>query len=422
MSVKQNIAVGILVRLISVVTALTSVPLLLSLLGTQYYGVWVTLTSLIAFAGILDLGIGNSLVNSFSRAVDSHSMKVARYEYANILKLATLLSVVVMIIFLGATRYIGLLYENRVAAVLLYVPVILGVPLMLSGSILQGQGQTGVQAFFGAASTWLFLCSAYVIEKYGVFNVEIWHLAALWGGFYFIILLIQTLYVSRRIRFFWLNIRTRFEYQLIKTRVQLGAKFLVLQISSLILYGIGNVIIYNKLGPVEVAEYDIVNKIFQTGLGIYSIVIATAWAKIGQSIAENDKNMARKIYILLWISVFIFGVGAIVVAELTPNVVELWTNAKILTDRSISRSMALLVSLQAGAYVGAVYLNAFEKIEPQIYLGIVSILFMVPLSDYLFKLGLNASAVPLSSACLTLLPFIVCNHQAMRLIKTMRSK
>ena len=53
---------------ITALTMLVSVPLTVSYLGTERYGLWMTLSSLIALFSFADLGIGNGLVNSLAEA------------------------------------------------------------------------------------------------------------------------------------------------------------------------------------------------------------------------------------------------------------------------------------------------------------------------------------------------------------------
>jgi len=53
---------------IALFTTAVSVPLTLGYLGSERFGVWMTLSALIALLGFTDLGIGNSLLNSVAHA------------------------------------------------------------------------------------------------------------------------------------------------------------------------------------------------------------------------------------------------------------------------------------------------------------------------------------------------------------------
>src|SRR5262245_42123374 len=57
-----------LAKAISVSTALISVPLTLTYLGAERYGMWMTMSSLVAMLSFADLGIGNGLLASVASA------------------------------------------------------------------------------------------------------------------------------------------------------------------------------------------------------------------------------------------------------------------------------------------------------------------------------------------------------------------
>src|SRR4051794_26485261 len=55
-------------RSIAFATGFVTVPLTLHYLGPERYGMWATLSSVIAMAAFADLGLGNGLLNALSAA------------------------------------------------------------------------------------------------------------------------------------------------------------------------------------------------------------------------------------------------------------------------------------------------------------------------------------------------------------------
>ena len=53
-------------KIISITTALISVPLTLHYLGPERYGMWMTISSLAALLAFADLGIGNGMLNAIA--------------------------------------------------------------------------------------------------------------------------------------------------------------------------------------------------------------------------------------------------------------------------------------------------------------------------------------------------------------------
>jgi O-antigen/teichoic acid export membrane protein len=61
-------ASGLVSRSITVITALVSVPLTITYLGDERYGMWLTISSAFAFATVADFGVGPGLLNALSSA------------------------------------------------------------------------------------------------------------------------------------------------------------------------------------------------------------------------------------------------------------------------------------------------------------------------------------------------------------------
>ncbi|HEX3524994.1 MAG TPA: hypothetical protein VHT52_23270 [Stellaceae bacterium] len=67
-----------LARAIGLLTTLVTVPLAIRYLGGERYGLWMTITSLIAMIGFLDLGIGNALIGAIAEAQARNDREQAR--------------------------------------------------------------------------------------------------------------------------------------------------------------------------------------------------------------------------------------------------------------------------------------------------------------------------------------------------------
>jgi hypothetical protein len=67
-----------LARAIGLLTNLITVPLAIGYLGAERYGLWMTITSLIAMVNFLDLGIGNGLISAIAEAHGRNDREEAR--------------------------------------------------------------------------------------------------------------------------------------------------------------------------------------------------------------------------------------------------------------------------------------------------------------------------------------------------------
>src|SRR5437016_6184654 len=93
---KRNIAALFALRAVSILTNFLLVPLTLNYLNPTRYGIWLTLTSVINWVGILDIGLGNGLRNKFAEALARDDKELARayvsttYVFIAVISLAAL--------------------------------------------------------------------------------------------------------------------------------------------------------------------------------------------------------------------------------------------------------------------------------------------------------------------------------------------
>lgn len=417
-SARTNIVIAMAAKLLTMGVAVLSVPLLLGLLGTQIYGTWVTLTSLIAFISILDLGVGNSVRNSVSR-LDTNAQNSVRAEFVGFFQLLFFVALICLLLLAVAMNSTTLLSENRLAAALLYGPPLLLLPLLLGPSVLQGARATGLQSALQSATSWLFFALVLALVTLKV-TPTLPELAIAWSVFYALVLGVTFALALRTVR---VPARHLFRWSvgaLPKGRLKIGGEFLALQLTSLVLYSLGNAIIFHELGAGDVARYDVLNKIFQVGLSFYTVVIGVVWSEISKHRATPDPTaMARILRRLAAVSIA-FAAACAAGAFVAPTLIDHWTQHQLQVTLFESFTVAALVSVQSIAYVGAVFMNAFEQIRIQVLLGCVSIVLMIPLSIALIQQGLGIAAVPLAAMALTVLPAIVCNRNALRLVGSMK--
>lgn len=418
-SARVNIALAMAAKLVSMAVAVLSVPLLLQLLGTHDYGIWVTLTSLIAFISLLDLGVGNSMRNSVA-SMSPTGAEAVRLEFIGFFRLLCAVALVALGGFTLMAPHLDLAEGHKGAVWLLYGPLLVLLPLMLGSSVLQGARATGLQAILQSASMWCFFgfiaMLAWRHQTPAIADLAIaWCLCYVAGLFVIFVLALRT------IRLPAMRLLQGPLILLPAGRLRVGLEFLVLQLSSLVLYGLGNMLVFQNLGATEVARYDTVNKIFQVGLGFYTIVIGVLWSEIAKSRAAGD--MAALIR-TLWRLAAIAGVFSMVClasAFLVPELIGLWVDNRIQVTRVEALAVAGLVSVQSLAYVGAVFMNAFEKLRLQIAMAMVSVSLMVPLTSLFMQRNMGIMSVPLAAMLLTILPMLICNLYAIKLIRNVKT-
>ena len=95
-----------LAKSISALTGLISVPLTLRYLGTERYGLWMTMSSLIIFLGFSDLGISNGLMNGISKSHGVQDRRLAQQYVSSAFFFLTAIAGFLGLTFVIAYRWI----------------------------------------------------------------------------------------------------------------------------------------------------------------------------------------------------------------------------------------------------------------------------------------------------------------------------
>ncbi|WP_419801112.1 lipopolysaccharide biosynthesis protein [Mucilaginibacter sp.] len=414
-TVARSIIGSAIFKLSAAAVSFISVPLLLNALGTNDYAIWVTMTTLVAWLNLFDFGSGYSLKNKVTEALANKNLSEIQPLIAGTIQFYLIMTVLILFCFLCSLVFVGVFKSHSSLAILIYLPIIFSFPFTLGHFIIQGLKKFNF--FYGVmflqSLSWLAII---VIFKNGYIKSSINVLAICFsmlfvfanGTIYFISL--------KEIKFKFKAIVNFKNFSSSKTTILLGGKFFFLQLSSLFLYSLGNVLTYNHLNLIKVAQFDTVNKIYLMGITVFNIIISVYWAEISQEKALRNKKKLLLLYnqLILLSSLFVFGCAAITLVM--PNIIYIWTKHIIMINLNQLYPFLLLVSIQAFSYSGAVVLNAFEKLDVQIILSLLSAILIIPMSNLLFKHNIGLGTVPLASSILTLPTLVYLMHKSRKCI------
>ncbi|ENM3854591.1 TPA: oligosaccharide flippase family protein [Vibrio cholerae] len=412
LSIKNNIALAMLSKASSLMASFVMIPILLKSLGTEDYGLWVTLSSIAAWLLFFDFGLGNSFKNS----VATQSKEVIKKEFSIAFSLYCYVAIVLVIALVLFLMTVGF-ESDETAFLILYLPLCILFPLRLFSFGLEGLRQVGINSILETlrAVLWLVFAVAYVLY----FDVKELHVLSIIFVVANILPQIIQLVIFKRLCGF--SLKPCFispSYIVGQDSFKLGIKFFIIQLSSLVSFNLGNVLVYNHFGASHVATYDIFNKVFVAALSIFNMSIAVMWPEISKAYAEYDFKKCKKYHNLLILIAIAFSFGLLVVGfNFNLLLTILGVDNVIIIDWSLLWSVCFLTCLQSIAYCGAVFLNATGKLSIQIALAFISIVLIYPLFQVLFDLNIGIKSYPLAVSIMVLIGAVVYNLQARHMLK-----
>jgi O-antigen/teichoic acid export membrane protein len=291
-------------RAISLLTSLISVPLTFRYLGSERYGIWMVLISLISVMGFADLGIGNGLVNAVSEAYGKDDRQLAKEHVTSalflMLGIASVFAVAGILIFprmpwlrLFNVTSAPVAAEGARAFLVLYCWFVINIPL---GVVTRAQ--TGLQQGYASQTVGAF---GNIASLLGLLLVVALHgsLASLVFASTFGVVLATLLNGWLLFRDHpwlwpsWQSYRRSSAHKILT----LGAMFFVLQCASAIGFASDNIVIAQVLGAAAVAAYAVPQKLFSFVPMMINLGIAPLWPAYGEALARGDQAWVRRVFL-----------------------------------------------------------------------------------------------------------------------------
>lgn len=410
---------ALLAKIIAVSTSLITIPMTLQYLGTERFGLWMTISSVIAILGFADFGIGNGVLNAVADAHGQENVEEIQRSVSSAFALLGVIAVFLLAVF--ATVY-GIVdwghffnvssqlarREAGPATAVFVICFALNVPADVVQRL-----QLGLQEGF-ISKLWQLAGS--IAGLIGVILVIHFHLGLPWllGALAGAPLLVT---VANNIVFFgWMRPDLRPGLRLISRAVmyriaRLGLLFFVLQVVVAVAYSSDNFIVAKLLGPEAVTRYSVTAKMFSLiSLGL-SMFLGPLWPAYGEAVSRGDLAWVKRTLIRSTAAAsLIAAVAATFLVLLGPAVLQFWVHQTISPPFLLLLGLGLWSIMDAAAQSVAMFLNGVSVILSQAVVASIFACGCLALKIY-FVRRFEIAGVPwatlLSYTCLSAVPFAI---------------
>jgi O-antigen/teichoic acid export membrane protein len=409
--VKRNIAMSMFLRLVSLCLGFLLVPLTIKYLSSAQYGIWVTLLSILSWTAYFDMGLGlclrNKLVEvmaSNDRAQAGRYVSTAYYTLGGIASLAMgLLVAIVRMIPWQKVFNTTVVSKQELELTVLVVGILYFTYFVLSlgSSIAYAFHRASLVAGQQIFQQVLMLGALLVLPfwvKGGIFIM---------GSFYAVSLLLSSLslnaYLFREYSFLLPRWKS-FDKTSLAPLSSLGGKFLLLQLSVLIIFATDNMIITYVLGPERVTIYNVAYQLFSIVVMLHALVITPLCSAQTDAYVRNDlvwnKSVLKKLnFFMLPVIVVVF-----MLVVFSNEIINLWVGSQFLPGKTLVAFMALYALIAVWTNIYAYFLNASGRLSFSIVLAVMGAVFNIPLSIYLVKNTTLGESGVILATILCLLP------------------
>lgn len=396
--VKKNILATFIIKGLSVVISLLYVPLTLNYLNPTRYGIWMTLTSIVAWMGIFDIGLGNGLRNKLTEVLAVGDKEKAKKYVSTAYAMLSIIVVSVCILFFIANHWINWslvlntseTYGEELKTLALIVVILFGLKFVLNiiSTVFTADQRPAFGSIFEVIGSAIGLLIIWFLTITNKTSLVTFGLATM--------LTPVIVYFGASLVFF------KYKYAYIRPSLNsidlshakdlagLGLQFFVIQIAVLVIFQTSNILIAQFFSPAEVTPYNIVFKYFSILTMVWGILMTPLWSAFTQALAQNDfewiKKTISKLNKLMFITVFLI----VFMALGAKSIISIWTANQIIINPIMVWIFALYTLISIWNNIYAFLLNGINIIRIQVYTSIAAAILHIPITFVLvkyFKMG-----------------------------------
>lgn len=390
---KKNIIASFFNKGIAIIISLLIVPITINYLNSEQYGIWLTLSSIVAWIAYFDIGLGHGFRNKFAEAKAKGDHILARkyvsttYAILGIIFGALLLLILIFNPFLDWASLLKVSAPNdllqKVVGILVFgvsISFVLHVStIMLSAD--QKPAMASIISTIGQAAALLVI---YIFTLTTKGDMKLIAFAQSWIPC--LEVLLCSIYLFTHQYSEYSPSRKFVDFSLVRDIVVLGGKFFVIQISMLVIFQMINIILSRVCGPETVTIYNVTYKYFSVSLMVFNIILAPFWSAFTDAYTMNDfiwMKLIKNKLIKTWVFVVVINLGLLLVS---PLFFKLWLKDSVNIPWSVSIAMSIYISILSYSTMYMTLLNGIGKVTVQMVIYVVCAFVTVPLSFFLCKI------------------------------------
>ncbi len=393
---KKNIILSFFNKGIAILISFLFVSATIDYLDPVNYGIWITLSSVVTWAGYFDFGIQHGFRNHLTKALANSDHKLAKNLVSTSYILLTFIYLVVFLIFfiincfIDWKTFLNIEVSNHILRTTFSILVGLfsvQAVLKLIQTVLTSDQRNAYAAMLYTAGQACALIGVYILTATSSGkNGSLIDLAWLLGGIpiityiIFSILLFSTRYKEIRPSISW------FTKKVIRNIIGLGSKFFFIQLSLLVIFQCTSIIITKNLGPESATIYNISYKYMSVVYLASALILTPFWSAFTDAYEKKDYQWMIKINKKLK-RIWYLTIPALTILVLLANFVyKIWIKDKVEIPLIIDIEMAIYMLCMTRGAINMFLINGIGKVTLQMIVYVFFAIISIPIMYYSSKI------------------------------------
>jgi len=377
---------------INFVTLLVSVPLSLRYLGTERFGLWMTIISVAALLNFADLGIGNGILNAISEANGNDDLEAASRCVSSGFFILSVVSALIGIVFLGTYPFIAWAHVFNVsspvaareagpAMAIFFLCFVMSIPLGIVQRVQLGYQEGFKTNAWQAAGSLMALLGLLIAIAH---RADLPWLVLAVGGAPLLAASLNCAWEFTRSRP-WLRPRWNLvDWGTGRKLGQIGFLFFVLQIAGAVAFSSDNLLASQILGPSAAARYSVAQRLFMLAPLFVGFVLTPLWPAYGEALTRGDKPWVRRTFLRSLVgSIVAVGAVAILLTMFATPLFSFWVGSHLTPPLALSLGLATWSVVYIVGTAISVLLNAANVVAFQVVTSLLMAVTSVGLKVFL---------------------------------------
>lgn len=392
--IARNAGASIALKGVNVIIQLILIPLTLSALSAELYGVWLTISSLVLWLGLFDFGFESGLKNRLTESVaESDLLRGRKLVTTTYVSLGLIVIPVVLagMLILPRLDYcdwlnIDLSYKGEVGTAMVILIVAFGARVFLAPieSVIGAYQQVALSSVLVVCGNFLSLAGVWMLVRFG--QPSFVRMTAIMSLAPVLVMLAGSVicYLTR-----YRRIAPRLKYisfGCVRDLLSLGLKFFIVRLQGLVFTQVTPVLLAAVSGPMLVAQYGLSLRYLGTVQVILALLMYAVWPAFTDAFKRGEidwmKEWAVRLQKVAIAGVLFVGVGCMI----APHIYGLWLGIPdIVSDEMTLWVGALVVAMCYNTLFGMM-LNGIGAMGLQTCLAAGALLCFYPVAHVMCEI------------------------------------
>ena len=376
---------------LSVLLALAVVPLSIHYLDTERYGVWITLSSILSWINLMDIGLGNGLRNKLVKALTDQDHEYGRTLISTTYALVIGIVVLVMIIVGFVLPHLNFQaifniktisqHELSLSVIISFIAFCLLFAMKPITAVIMATQRASFDNLLLLVGNGLGIIGIIVLNYARNGHGSLLELVTVFSLAPPTAYFIGSIYLYGRLP--TLRPGVRFvDLSEVKNLVSKSAQFFVIQIAAAIIFTSNSVVMSQLFGNEVVTKYNVAFRYFSIVMIVQTIILTPIWSAVTEAYLKQDFAWIRSVINRLVTNSLLLCLVIVAQVIAAPLMFRYWLGSELNIDYPLLLAVAFYMILNTFGSAFTYVINGAGTIRLQTMTSVCTSIFGIPTAIY----------------------------------------